>query len=121
MTAGIATLKLLTETGIWSQLEERAAQLAAGLRDAAQRAGVPIQQTRAGTMFTNFFTERLPLDWPSVKTCDVQSYARFFRGMLERGVYLAPSQFEAGFLSSAHRQSEIERTVQAASEVFKAL
>jgi len=121
MAAGIATLKLLSEAGVWSLLEEQAAQLAAGLREAAQQADVPIQQTRAGTMFTNFFSEELPLDWPSVKTCDTQRYARFFRGMLEQGVYLAPSQFEASFISIAHGQAEIERTVQAAAEVFRTI
>jgi glutamate-1-semialdehyde 2,1-aminomutase len=119
MTAGITTLKILQDPKTWSQLEERAAALAAGLREAAQQAGVPIQQTRAGTMFTTFFTEQLPLDWPSVKSCDVDRYGRFFRRMLERGVYLAPSQFEAGFISTVHGEEEIEATLAAARDAFR--
>jgi len=121
MTAGIATLAILRDPLVWSRLEECTALLAAGLRDAAQQAGWSIQQTRAGTMFTAFFTNQFPLDWQSVKTCDTVRYARFFRGMLERGVYLAPSQFEAGFMSTAHSQVEIDATIQAAREVFREL
>ena len=121
MTAGIATLNILKEPGTWSRLEERAAALAAGIRSAAQQAGVPIQQTRAGTMFTTFFTDQEPLDWQSVKTCDTERYGRFFRRLLESGVYLAPSQFEAGFLSTAHGDEEIENTVLAFREAFQGL
>ena len=121
MTAGIATLNILKEPGSWSRLEERAAALAAGIRSAAQQAGVSIQQTRAGTMFTTFFTDQEPLDWQSVKTCDTERYGRFFRRLLESGVYLAPSQFEAGFLSTAHGDEEIENTVLAFREAFQGL
>lgn len=121
MTAGIATLTVLKEPGVWSTLEEHAALLAAGIRRAAQTAGIPIQQTRAGTMFTTFFSEQIPLDWPSVKTCDTKRYAHFFRLMLERGIYFAPSQFEAGFISLAHTKTEIEKTIQAAQESFSSL
>lgn len=121
MTAGIATLTVLKEPGVWSTLEEHAALLVAGIRRAAQTAGIPIQQTRAGTMFTTFFSEQIPLDWPSVKTCDTKRYAHFFRLMLERGIYFAPSQFEAGFISLAHTKTEIEKTIQAAQESFSSL
>lgn len=121
MTAGIVTLKTLQDPATWPLLEARAALLETGLREAAQQAGLAIQQTRAGTMFTTFFASQLPLDWPSVKTCDTGRYARFFHGMLERGVYLAPSQFEAGFISTAHGQEEIETTLQAARDAFRDL
>jgi glutamate-1-semialdehyde 2,1-aminomutase len=119
MAAGIATLRKLRGPGIWSALEERAGALSAGIREAARTAGVSIQQTRAGTMFTTFFSAHPPYDWPGVKTCDTAKFARFFQAMLERGVYLAPSQFEAGFLSAAHGEAEIESTIQAAREAFR--
>jgi len=121
MAAGIATLKKLRGPENWSLLEERAAMLAAGMREAARMAGVTIQQTRAGTMFATFFSAYPPLDWPSVKTCDTKKFARFFNAMLERGVYLAPSQFEAGFLSTAHGEAEIEATLDAARGAFRQL
>jgi glutamate-1-semialdehyde 2,1-aminomutase len=121
MTAGIATLKALQPPEVWSKLEENAAALAAGIRSAAQHADLSIQQTRAGTMFTTFFTSQLPVNWSSVKTSDTEVYGRFFRGMLERGIYLAPSQFEAGFLSTKHGKEQIDATVEAYRQVFKSL
>lgn len=121
MTAGIVTLKVLQREGVWERLEALTKRLTAGIGEAAREAGVPIQQTRVGTMFATFFTETPVRDWPSVKTCDTDRFARFFRAMLERGIYLAPSQYEAGFMSLAHDEAVIDATVEAAREAFKAV
>ena len=119
MAAGIATLKALGKPGVWQSLEETSQQLAVGIRTAAENAGIPIWQNRAGTMFGTFFTQNPVKDWPSAKTCDLNVFGKFFQGMLARGVYLAPSQFEAGFISTAHSEVEIQATIQAAEGTFK--
>jgi glutamate-1-semialdehyde 2,1-aminomutase len=121
MTAGITTLHLLRQPGTWQKLEDYASALETGIRTAAQSAGIPISQTRAGTMFTTFFCENPPFDWPGVKLADTNRFARFFSGMLENGVYLAPSQFEAGFVSTAHDSETLEKTLQAARKAFASL
>ncbi len=121
MTAGIVTLKVLQREGVWERLEALTERLTAGIGAAAREAGVPIQQTRVGTMFATFFTETPVRDWDTVKTSDTGRFARFFRAMLERGVYLAPSQYEAGFMSLAHDEAVIDATVEAAREAFKAV
>jgi glutamate-1-semialdehyde 2,1-aminomutase len=118
MAAGIAQLELLQQPGVYEQLEAHAAHLAEGMGEAAQAADVPITQTRVGSMFCVFFTDQPVKDYTSAKTASVERYARFFRAMLDDGIYLAPSQFEAGFLSLAHQQTEIERTIQAARKAF---
>jgi glutamate-1-semialdehyde 2,1-aminomutase len=118
MTAGIETLKLLAEPGVYQRLEERSARLADGLRAAAEVAKTPVFQTRVGSMFCVFFSAERVIDLASVKRSDTTRYARFFRAMLENGVYLAPSQFEAGFLSLAHSEQDIERTIEAAEAAF---
>jgi len=121
MSAGIATLDFLKKPGVWEQLEQNAAALETGLAESASRAGVPVQQTRVGTMFTTFFSETKPVDWPSVKQADTARFGKFFRKMLEHGVYLAPSQFEAGFISTSHTSIIIDMTLAAADEAFKGL
>jgi len=121
MTAGIVTLDVLTRPGMWESLEKAAADLGSGLEAAAREAGIPIRQTRAGTMFTTFFTETEPRDWPSVKACDTAKFGKYFHAMLENGIYLAPSQFEAGFVSTAHTTEVIARTLEASMKAFKAL
>ncbi len=120
MTAGIATLKALLLPGMWENLRKAGESLLQGVGAAAQRAGIPIQQTQVGTMFATFFTETPVRDWSTVKTCDTERFGRFFRVMLENGVYLAPSQFEAGFISTAHGEAEIAHTVEAAHKAFAA-
>lgn len=120
MTAGIETLKELQKSSAWHQLELRSAQLEDGLRAAAEEAGVAATFNRVGTMFTTFFTDQPVTNWASAKVCDTQKYGVFFRAMLERGVYLAPSQFEAGFMSLAHGEAEINATIEAARAAFKA-
>lgn len=121
MTAGIVTLRLLSRKGVYKLLEERGAQLEEGLKDVSKKAGIPTRFYRAGSMFCTYFTERDVYDYATAKTSDTERFGRFFRGMLERGVYLAPSQFEAGFLSIAHTERDIDRTIKAAFEVMKGL
>ena len=118
MTAGIETLKVLAQPEAYQRLEEGSARLADGLRAAAEAARTPVFQTRVGSMFCTFFSPERVIDHASAKRSDSNKYARFFRAMLENGVYLAPSQFEAGFLSLAHSEQDIERTVQAAEAAF---
>ena len=119
MTAGIETLKELQKPTMWSQLETRSAQLEDGLRSEAEEAGVAAVFNRVGTMFTTFFAQQPIVNWPTAKTADTQKFGTFFRAMLENGVYLAPSQFEAGFMSIAHGEAEINLTLRAAQAAFK--
>lgn len=120
MTAGIVTLNKLKAPGVWQDLESAAAALEVGLAAAAQEAGVTISQLRVGTMFTTFFNGTRPTNWASAKLSDTARFGRFFQSMLENGVYLAPSQFEAGFVSTAHTADVIEATVEAARKAFVA-
>jgi glutamate-1-semialdehyde 2,1-aminomutase len=117
MTAGIETLRKLAEPGVWETAEGATASLVAGL--AALDA--PVQLARVGTMFGLFFTDAPVTGWEEAKLADTGRFAAFHRGMLDRGVYLAPSQFESGFVSTAHGDAEIEATVAAAREAFAAL
>ena len=121
VTAGIETLKRLAVRGVYAQLETRAAALAEGVGAAARKAGVPVTQTRIGSMLTTFFTHGPVTDYTSAKGSNTQTYAKFFHRMLEQGVYLAPSQFEAAFLSTAHTVKDIEATVRAARSALKGL
>jgi len=118
MTAGIETLKLLRQPGSYERLEQLSAMLADGLGDAARRAGKKLFQTRVGSMSTAFFTEGPVVDYQSALKSDTAAFGRFFRGMIERGFYFAPSQFEATFLSLAHTEADVEATVAAAREVM---
>ncbi|MDD2923265.1 MAG: glutamate-1-semialdehyde 2,1-aminomutase [Anaerolineales bacterium] len=120
MSAGIAALDQIRDEKIWAQLEKSASKLEAGIASAAKSSGIPIQQTRVGTMFTTFFSETKPLGWNTVKVADKVRFGKFFMKMLENGVYLAPSQFEAGFISIMHSDSVIEETIAAATEAFRA-
>jgi glutamate-1-semialdehyde 2,1-aminomutase len=99
----------------------RAEKLTTGMSELANAAGIPLQGYRAGTMFSIFFTETAVRDWSTAKTSDTTRFGRYFQGMLERGVYLAPSQFEAGFISAAHNEGVVEETLNAAEAVFKTL
>ncbi len=121
MTAGIATLKVLSRKGTYERLQKKAAALEEGLRDAAKRAGVKTRFYRAGTMFCTYFTDREVYDYQTAKQADTGAFARFFSEMLKRGVNIAPSQFEAGFISLAHTDRDIEKTVGAAYEAMKSL
>ena len=121
VTAGLATLKQLRAKGIYKKLEERSAALANGIGDAAKKANIPLTQTRVGSMLTSFFTQGPVVDWTSAKRSDKKRYGQFFHRMLEQGVYFAPSQFEAAFLSTAHSPADIEKTIRAAHAAFKSL
>ncbi len=118
---GIATLQLIKSPGFYENLEQRAEMLVQGLREAAQAAGVPAQINSVGSMMTVFFTGNPVTDFASASQSDTQRYAAFWRSMLESGIYLPPSQFEAFFLSNAHSNREIERTIHAAETAFKAV
>jgi glutamate-1-semialdehyde 2,1-aminomutase len=119
MTAGIETLRELQKPGVWEAIEHYAAKLAAGLSAAAEEAKVPAIIQRVGTMFTTFFTDHPVTNWATAKTADTEKFGVFFRAMLENGVYLASSQFEAGFMSAAHGENELEITARAAEQAFR--
>ncbi|MBS3783610.1 MAG: glutamate-1-semialdehyde 2,1-aminomutase [Anaerolineae bacterium] len=121
MTAGIETLKLLGEPDVFDEVERKAAELAEGIGEAAQSAEVPIFQTRVGTMFSNFFTSEPVTDYQSARASSTDRFGRYFHAILERGVYIAPSQFEAGFISLAHSDEDIEHTIKAAEEALQAI
>jgi len=118
VAAGIATLQALKKPGAYSQLDERAAKLEEGLRDAALGAGAIVQINRVGSMFTVFFTPTKVTDYQTARTSNTERYGRFFHALLDRGVYLAPSQFEACFVSLAHTRKDIDATARAAAEAF---
>lgn len=121
MTAGIETLKLLSRPGVYKTLEQLSSGLEKGLREVAREAGVPATINRVGSMFTTFFTDRKVTDFASAKTSDTTRFGNFFRSMLANGVNLAPSQFEAAFLSLAHTKADIAKTVEAARKSLKKL
>ena len=119
MTAGIETIKELSRPGIYKALEAKSEMLETGLKDAAKKAGVSTRFYRVGSMFCTYFTEVDVTDYATAKIADTQKFSQFFSEMLERGVNLAPSQFEAGFISLAHSEKDIEATVKAVYESLK--
>jgi glutamate-1-semialdehyde 2,1-aminomutase len=120
MAAGIAQLKQLREKKreIYPKLESLSAKVVEGVAAAAKEAGVPVCCNRVGSMFTWFFTTGPVTDWNSASKSDTAAFARFFRTMLDAGIYLPPSQFEAAFLSNAHTETDVQKTVAAAKEAF---
>ena len=121
MAAGIAALEELQSTNTHAKLEELGAQLEAGMRAAAKSANIPVTFNRCGSMFCSYFTGQPVHNLADAMHADRARFARFFHGMLDAGVYLAPSQFEAGFLSTAHTGADIDQTVEAAARVMKTL
>jgi glutamate-1-semialdehyde 2,1-aminomutase len=121
MAAGLATLRLLTEPGVYHHLEALSGRLVDGIGAAAQAAGLAYTANRVGSMFTGFFCAGPVTDYASAKRADTSRYARYFHAMLERGVYLAPSQFEAGFISLAHSEDDIDATIKCAADAFATL
>jgi glutamate-1-semialdehyde 2,1-aminomutase len=123
-SAGLATLEILSEPGVYDILEKRSAALADGLRAAAATAGVPLAINRVGSMLTPFFV-RQPTDpvtnFTQATASDTAAYATFFHAMLDHGIFLPPSQFEAWFVGLAHREDDISRTIEAAHTAFRAL
>jgi glutamate-1-semialdehyde 2,1-aminomutase len=121
VAAGIACLKELGSSGAFEKLETTSRKLSDGLAAAARRAGVPLTINRVGSMWTAFFTAQPVFDYASARASDTAGFGRFFHRMLEGGVYLPPSQFEAGFVSLAHGESEIDRTLEVANSAFASL
>ncbi|HWJ03199.1 MAG TPA: glutamate-1-semialdehyde 2,1-aminomutase [Verrucomicrobiae bacterium] len=121
MTAGIANLQVLSRPGAYEALEQKSAKLVAGMGQAAEEAGLKVSTNRVGAMFTTFFTPEKVIDYTTATTADTQKFALFFRTMLEQGVYLAPSQFEAAFMSLAHSDEDIQKTIEASRIAFKAV
>jgi glutamate-1-semialdehyde 2,1-aminomutase len=118
MTAGLWSLERLTPA-LYKQLSKLGTMLAAGLADAAREAGVPLQVNAFGSTITPFFTTRVVTDYQSAIAADTTAYGRFFHAMLDRGVYPPPSQFEAWFLSSAHTERDVRKTIAAAREAMQ--
>jgi glutamate-1-semialdehyde 2,1-aminomutase len=118
MAAGISALDELENSNAYQELETRGQQLENGLVDAARAAGVEVRFNRCGSMFCTYFTSQPVTNLDEAMRSDRDKFARFFHGMLDQGVYLAPSQFEAGFISVAHQPSDIEKTIRAARAVF---
>jgi glutamate-1-semialdehyde 2,1-aminomutase len=119
MAAGYATLRYLREhKDLYSKLDKLAGELVAGVAAAAKEAGIAMTQNRVGSMFTWFFTPGPVTAWESAAKCDTEAFGRFFRAMLDNGVYLPPSQFEAAFLSAAHTEAEVLQTIAAAKQAF---
>lgn len=121
MAAGLATLSCIREdAGFYDQLEKRSARLANGLIENCWKLGVPAVLNRVGSMMTLFFTDKKKVtSWDSAKTCNTKGYARYFQESLQGGVYLAPSQFEAAFVSAAHSDDDIDKTVAASLAALK--
>ncbi|MEK6538391.1 MAG: aminotransferase class III-fold pyridoxal phosphate-dependent enzyme, partial [Nitrospirota bacterium] len=121
MTAGIETLKILSQPGTYERLNRLSEQLSKGFSDAAKSAGATVYNTGVGSMICTFFTEGPVTDYESAKKSDTVAFGKFFLAMLEEGIYLAPSQFEAIFLSIAHTEEHIEKTIRAANKAFRKL
>ena len=119
MSAGIATLNILKQPGFYAALETKSREVAEGIAKGAKDAGYPIYSTRIGSMFCAFFCKGDVIDWPTASQCDTRAFAKYFLGMLDEGVYLAPSQFETAFVSAAHSDADIEKTIAAAAKCFK--
>jgi glutamate-1-semialdehyde 2,1-aminomutase len=122
MAAGLKTLELISQAGFHSELTRKTAELLSGLQQSADQAGIAFTTNRVGGMFGLFFSEEKQIRrFAQVMQCNQERFKRFFHGMLQHGVYLAPSAFEAGFVSAAHTAEEIQNTIDAATAVFKTL
>ena len=121
MTAGLLTLRRLKDKTIYQKLETRSAILGDGLSNAAREAGIKTATNRVGSMWTSFFAEEPVTNWATADRSDRQLYGRFFHAMLDEGIYLAPSQFEAGFVSIAHTEEIINQTIKAATKAFRSM
>lgn len=121
MAAGIAALRELTASNAYARLETLGAALEAGLTQAAKAAAIPVQFNRCGSMFCAYFTDQPVHNLADAMRSDRERFKKFFHAMLQQGVYLAPSQFEAGFMSTAHSEADIEHTIRAAAQALRAL
>ena len=122
MAAGYATLSYLSEhKDVYKKLDKLAGEVVAGVAAAAKDAGVTMCHNRVGSMFTWFFAKGPITDWTTAATSDTEAFGRFFRAMLENGIYLPPSQFEAAFLGTAHTERDLQQTIAAAKQAFAAV
>jgi glutamate-1-semialdehyde 2,1-aminomutase len=121
MAAGLAALEELSAAGVYDRLEEAGASLEAGMKEAARSANIPVRFNRIGSMFCAYFTDQPVHNLEDAMRSDRARFAKYFHAMLEEGVYVAPSQFEAGFISLAHTPADIETTVRAARKAMAAL
>jgi len=121
MAAGLALIGALKQPGVYEELDRKGARLAGGLCKAAETAGVPVFCTRVGSMACMFFTDQEVVDWTTAATSDTDRYARYFRAVLDRGFTIAPSQFEATFVSLAHTDADIDAYVEAAGQALGSL
>ena len=119
VAAGLATLDLISEDGFFESLTNKTRELVEGIEERAKRAGVPFCASHVGGMFGMYFTDRVPATYEDVMGCNRERFNRFFHAMLDQGINLAPSAFEAGFVSSAHSEQDIRTTLDAAGEAFK--
>ena len=121
MAAGIATLKELQNNDIYEALDNKTEKLMNGLQSAADDAGISLKTNHLGSMAGFFFSKEVIHNFDDAKKCDLERFAKFYRIMLEKGVYLAPSQFEACFVSSAHSDEDIDQTIVVARQAMAAL
>ncbi|MDC1311086.1 glutamate-1-semialdehyde 2,1-aminomutase [Burkholderiales bacterium] len=119
VAAGLATLDLISEDGFFESLSNTTKELVEGIEERAKRAGIPFCAAHVGGMFGMYFTEKVPDTYEAVMNCDRERFNRFFHSMLDQGINFAPSAFEAGFVSSAHSEQDIQDTLDAAGEAFK--
>ena len=120
MAAGNVMLDLLSREGVYESLEQKSARLCQGLKQNVEDLGIQAQFTRVGSMFSMFFTAQAIVDFETVKSCDTDLFKRYFNGLLGEGVYIAPSQFEAGFMSAVHTDEEIDLTIEASRKALNA-
>ena len=121
MAAGIATLEQLQQPGLYESLENKSRRLVAGLVEAAGKSGTPVRVDHVGSMLGMFFTDQDVNNFEDAKTCDLEQFTAFYQGMRRHGIYIAPSQFEALFLSTAHSDEHIDTTIEAARQVLESL
>ena len=121
MAAGIATLKQLQKPGVYEALNERSKRLITGLGQAANKASVAARVGHVGSMMGMFFTDRNVANFDDAKTCDLELFSKFYQGMRQHGIYIAPSQFEVLFLSTAHSDEHIDATIDATQQVLEKL
>jgi glutamate-1-semialdehyde 2,1-aminomutase len=121
MAAGIATLTQLTAPGFYESLDEKSERLADGLKRASEKAGIHVKLNRAGSMLGLFFTDTAVVNFKDAKASDLNMFSAYYKGMLQEGIYLAPSQFEALFVSAAHDHAHIDKTIRAAEKVMRGL
>ncbi|MBI3040974.1 MAG: aminotransferase class III-fold pyridoxal phosphate-dependent enzyme, partial [Chloroflexi bacterium] len=121
MTAGIETIKVLSQPGVYHQLEKRASSLAKGIAEAASKAGISLRVARVASLLTVFFTGQPVVDYESAKQAETTLFSRFFQQLLSQGIYWPPSQFEAAFVSLAHSAGDIQLTVRAIDKALSFL